>query len=117
MATVTITLRDGLKVGETLHHEAELRETTAGDVLDVGAASERLVQAPDQTWHLVSSPAQVAVEVLCRRLVRVGEFNGPFTPGILRKLSARDLLDVQRAADLMDGASVEAALRQAGEPG
>lgn len=117
MATVIVPLRDGLMVGKELHHEAELREATAGDVFDASAASERLVQAPDNTWHLVSSPGAVAVEILRRRLVRIGSFQGPFTITLLARLSTYDLGALQRAADTLDGASVEAAVRHAGEPG
>lgn len=117
MANVKVQLRDGLLIGKTLQYEIELREATAGDVLGASQESERLMQAPDKSWQLVSSPGEVVLNILRRRIVRAGTFEGPFTPEILYRLSAVDFQVLQVGADTLDRASEEAAMRRVGEPG
>lgn len=117
MATVIVTLRDGLMVGKELHHEAELREATLGDVLAATVESERLVLRPDNTgWELAASKTLMGVHLLRRQLMRVGAFQGPFTLLILERISSTDMALLQAAADTLDRAGA-AEVARAGEYG
>lgn len=115
MATVTVQLRDGLRVGEETHREAELREATVADLIDATAESERLVQTPQGEFQLVPSATMLGLHVLRRQIVRVGSHQGPFTVGELRKLSMFDLNALQALASQLEAASLGGA--RAGEPG
>jgi phage FluMu protein gp41 len=114
MATVPVLLRDGLTVGETVHREAELRETTAADVLDAAAASEQLREVSRGVYELVCSPTLLGLELLRRQVLRIGEHKGPLTAGELKKLSAYDLNLLQAAASALETASWGGA--RTGEP-
>jgi phage FluMu protein gp41 len=95
-ATVTITLKDGLQVGDQVLTEAELREITAGDVIEAQEEAEKLVQSADGP-RLVASPTLVGLGILRRQIKRIGSVQGPISVSELKKLSARDLnlLDVE----------------------
>jgi len=115
MATLTIPLRDGLRVGEETHREAELREGTVADLIDATSEAERLVQTPEGEYQLVPSATLLGLHVLRRQIVRIGGHAGPLTVGELRKLSAADLNALQAAALRLEAASLGGA--RAGEPG
>lgn len=85
METVKGTLQHGMKIGEAVHKDFELREATTGDMFD----AEREV-APDQ-------PLGFSGAMLCRQLIRIGTFEGPFTLGMLRKLKPTDFAILRRA--------------------
>ena len=78
MATKTVTLTHGLKVGDVVHRLAELRESTAGDLLDAIADAEAPVATP-QGYRLLASPALVDAHNLRRRVLRIGDHPGPLT--------------------------------------
>lgn len=108
MATVTITLPDGLTIGEQTFTEAEIREYSAGDMLDACDAAERVVPGPAGPV-LAASPSRTDAELLCRQVVRIGEHQGPLTIGELRRLSGRDLAALQAAAASLDAGAARAA--------
>jgi phage FluMu protein gp41 len=114
MATATVTLAQGLTIGETVHREAEIREATAGDVLDAMAEAERVVIVEGNP-ELLQSPARMALALLRRRVVRIGTFEGPFTPEIIKRLSAADLEALQHESARLDTASLKEALSTAGK--
>lgn len=107
MATVHVTLNKGLRVGEEVHVEAEIREASAGDLIDATEESEKLVATPDGGFQLLASPTLVGLNCLRRQIVRVGEHPGPLTLGELRKLSAHDLSLLQEKAQLLETASLK----------
>lgn len=112
MATVKATLLDGLTIGEKKHTAAELREYTAGDLIDAVDAGEKLVPMPDGP-ALVVSPSRVDLELLCRQIVRIGEHKGPLSLSELRRLSGRDLAALQSVAKQLDaGASISASAQR-----
>lgn len=111
MAESTVTLHDGLKLGEHTYYEAVIREATAGDVMDAQEASEKLVFAPSSDGSgveptLVTSPSKVSTEVLRRQIKRVGEISGPLSAEQLRKLSPGDMNRLMQATEELDGAAV-----------
>ena len=94
MAEVTVELDKGLVVGEKTHTTAVLRELTAGDIFDAQADAERIIQTPEGP-QLVASPSAVGVHTLRRQIVRIGEVEGPFSMGEMRKLAPIDLERLQ----------------------
>jgi phage FluMu protein gp41 len=106
MATIKVTLKDGLKIGEETHLEAELREANAGDMLDATEESERAVLTPEG-YKLLISPTQVGAQTLCRQIVKIGSHPGPLTMAELKKLSGRDLNTLQNKAMQLESADSE----------
>ncbi len=104
MANATITLRDGLKIGETTHTEAEIRDVTASDLIEATAESEKLVNVPDEGAQFVTSPALVGINTLRRQIVRIGDHKGPLSLAEIKRLSAVDLWLLQATVNKMDAA-------------
>lgn len=102
-----VTLIDGLKVGDKVHLEAELKLPDAQDIIDAGVQSERAVMT-QQGWLLLTSPTLIAQHTLCRQIVRIGDHKGPLSMAELGKLSAVDLQLLQARADQLDRAIAEA---------
>lgn len=110
--TTTFDLRDGLKIGETVHKECEMREATAADAID-GSAEGEVLRATPGGWVLVQSPALVEMNILRRQIVRVGEYSGPFTLEIVKTLSSFDLTMIRAVVEGYD----QAALLEVGQRG
>jgi phage FluMu protein gp41 len=104
MSNTTFTLFDGLQIGTTKHMEVELRVPNAGDIIDGGMESERLVPTPDGGFVLVQSPYMVGLNVLRRQIVRIGSHRGPISLSELRMLSRDDLGLIQQRAEQLDQA-------------
>lgn len=88
------TLKHGLAYGNSeeaeLQFDVELRELTAGDLIDAEAASERVVMT-NKGSALVSSPSRMGYELIRRAIVRIGVINGPLPFDMLKKLHQEDL--------------------------
>jgi phage FluMu protein gp41 len=108
MATVKVTLKKGLKVGEDVHKEAEIREATAGDMIEATEESERAVFVEGEGYKLLVSNTMLGVHTLCRQVVRIGEHPGPLTLAEIKKLSAQDLNLLQERAMMLENGSLEA---------
>lgn len=106
MATVTCILNKGLMIGETTHKDAEIREATAGDLIDATEESEKVVLTPDG-YQLVASPTMVGLNTLRRQIVRIGEYPGPLTLAELKKLSSKDISLLQEQAEIVESASLK----------
>ena len=113
MATLTITLTDGFKLGADILTEAVLREPTAGDVIDAQEESEKLVQTVDGP-RLVSSPTRCGTGMLRRQIVRIGNLEGPLSREDLSRLTPRDLGTLQNAAGKLEDASFAEVLAERG---
>ena len=111
MATITRELQDGLTIGDKKHTRAEIREYTAGDLIDASSAAERVVYT-DAGPVFVTSPTLMDMELMTRQVVRIGEHKGPLSIAELRKLSGRDLMTLQMMVKALDsGAANEVASR------
>ncbi len=111
MANTTIMLADGLTVGDVAHKLVELKEYTAGDLIDACAAAEKVVYT-EQGPALVASPTVTDMELLRRQIVRIGDHKGPLSMAELRRLSGRDLDALRNASGALDhGAALAAANR------
>lgn len=91
-ATVKGTLKHGLKIGETLHRDYELREAGTADLFDAEDS------APVNK-RLAFQGALIALQ-----LVKLGELSGPIDFKLIRKLHPADfdqlVADKQRADEL-----------------
>lgn len=86
------TLKKGLKIGEDVHRDFELQEANAGDLMDAEMNAD------------ITKPLNYSMALMAKQLARIGTFEGPFTPGLLRGLSQQDLRtlrDAQAELDLM----------------
>jgi len=108
MATIKVTLKKGLKIGEEVHHEAEIREASAGDLIDATEESERAVFIEGEGYKLLVSDTMLGLHALRRQIVRIGDHPGPLTLGELKKLSAGDLNLLQERAIMLENGSLEA---------
>lgn len=108
MASINVTLINGLTIGDKTHTEAELREFTAGDMIDACDAAEKVVPSENGPI-LVASPSRVDMELLCRQIVRIGDHKGPLSLAELRRLSGTDLAALQAAAACLESGAAAAA--------
>jgi len=119
MASVKIALKHGLKVGTDVLLDIELREPTAGDIVEAQEESEKLVLLPGSDGpkpQLVLSPTLVGVNVLRRQIVRIGNVQGPIDLGMMKKLHPEDLGLLNRKADELEQAMLaEITPRRAGQ--
>lgn len=115
MATVKVLLITGLTIGEIVHKLAEIREVTAGDLIDATEESERLVCTEEGEHILVASPTMVGLNTLRRQIVKIGDHKGPLTLGEIKKLSAADLNALQAQAQQLDQATLRG-IENAGKP-
>lgn len=103
MNTVTFKLKDGVKKFGKLHVDVTLRSATAGDIIDATQEAERLVITP-QGPALVASPILTGAQVTRRRVVKLGDMDGPIDMDLLKEFSADDLGLVQMKCDELDTA-------------
>ena len=115
-ASVPVKLEPGLTIGPDTYTEAELREATAGDMIDATAEAEKLVPTPNG-WQLVPSPLLVGLNILRRQIVRVGALPGPLPLDMLKKLSGVDLRLLQEAADNLESAGVSKSAAEVAQRG
>ena len=87
MKTTKGKLKHGLKIGDKLHKDFEMREATAGDMFE--AEKDAGVETP-----LAFSGAMMAYQ-----LDKVGDFEGPITFAMIGKLSPADY-NILREAQL-----------------
>jgi len=126
MATTKVPLIFGYKTvkkeQEIWHKEATLRESTAEDIIQASMESERVVNTEDG-YQLVTSPTLVGLYSLCRQIVSIGDIKGPFTLEEISKLKPADLSLLQKSAEKLDKAAMEALVQrgrsdgECGEPG
>jgi phage FluMu protein gp41 len=119
MTTITVTLDEGLRIGDDQYTEAEICALKSGDILDANLEAEKLELVPDLNGagevmgykpEFVKSPTLVFMHAL-RRRVSIGPLKAPLDIEQLRLLSPKDMDILQRHADLFDNASLEVAQR------
>ncbi len=107
-----VKLTTGLKVGDKPQITAILRQLTTGDLIDANKESEKVIATPTG-YTLLTSNAELGVNILRRQIVKIGEIEGPITLETFRKLSTEDFEILQQAAENLD----EAILAKAKERG
>ncbi len=83
-------LKHGMTIGATVHTEFELREALTEDLFE----AEKTVG--------VDTPITYSGALLCRQLVRIGDFTGPFTVRMLGKLKKADFRILRQAQAELD---------------
>lgn len=78
MANFVGTFKRGMKIGKDVHMEFELRPMTTEDLLDAE------LEVP------MGKPMNFNAALAALQLVRVGDFDGPFTINMVRKLDPVD---------------------------
>lgn len=98
MRKKSFSLMTGLKVGEAMALDAEIREGTYGDQLDATEAGFK--------------PGRVDLEMAMRRVVRIGSLQSP-SKEMLRMLTSADWVLIERAQRDMDR-EILAEMKEAG---
>lgn len=101
----SLTLPDGLTIGEAVHTQAVLREPTAGQIIRAAREAEVVIAGADGRPALAISPTLHCYTMLCYQVERIGDYPGPLTLATLGKLSARDLEALQLGVALFDQAA------------
>jgi phage FluMu protein gp41 len=78
MQTVTGTFVIGLSINGVTHKDFEIREPLVADMVE----AEK--EVPPTDLHAFN------VQMLCRVVTRIGDFKGPFTPGMFNGLKRPD---------------------------
>lgn len=78
MATFTGEFKKGMKIGGSTYKDFELRQMTTADMLDA-----ELVAPGNKPMNFNAALASL-------QLVRVGDYTGPFTLGMVRSLHPKD---------------------------
>lgn len=93
---------------EERQFDVELRQLTAGDIIDAEAASERMVMTPKGP-ALLSSPSRMGFELLRRSVGRIGKINGPLPMELLKTLHQADIELLLDKAELQRSAALATA--------
>jgi len=102
-----LTLKNGDDERMEIYKTFEMREPTAGDVIDASEESEKLVTVKDG-FEFVSSPALMGFHMLRRQIKKIGDISGPISVKNMRKLHPEDLEILQVAAENIDSATAGA---------
>lgn len=89
-STKTGTLKRGLKIGEAVHKDFELRQCTAADYF---AAEAQTAAVKDISYRAA---------LVSQQLVRIGTHEGPFSLAVLGKLTPGDLMRLIDARDELE---------------
>ena len=103
----SLTLTDGMKIGEHLYTRLTMAPLNAGEAIDAATAGEKVRFAPDGEPVIVTSPNIVSTERLRRQVKQLesddGEvLQGPIQMTDLRKMSEGDYRKLVEHADLID---------------
>lgn len=93
-ATRKGTLKYGLKVGDQVHKEFELRQATTGDYFDAEA-----VVGPQVA---TGGGIRMQAALITQQLVRIGKFEGPFTLELIGKLAPADFSALSAAREELE---------------
>lgn len=108
MTTIDITLKDGIRIGETIHQKIRLRELTIGEQLQAHTDAERVVATPNG-YTLVPSPSLLTFLTLLRQIVLVNDPGVFVSEEQLKKCSARDFDALIIASGKLETVILEAA--------
>lgn len=111
MATIRISLKDGVKMGDKTHMTVVMRELTPGDLIDAGMVSERAVETPEGYIFAVS-PTLMGMHALARQIESIGDYDGVIELSDLRRFSREDFEAIQLEAQKLDDAVIEAVMQR-----
>lgn len=119
MHKITGHLKDGIKIGDVVHTEFEMKTLTGLEYLECLADSEKVVQVPQADLvdannrpitktELVPSPSMMTINVSRKRLCRIGTIE-TVTDAIYQMLTPDDAMRILDKSDELDMALAEAA--------
>lgn len=97
----TLTLSDGLTIGEETHKVAVLRMPSAAQIMSAAREAEVVVFDQSGRPALATSPALLSFGMLAYQVASIGDYQGPFTPMVFGRLTGRDLDALQVAVGLL----------------
>lgn len=103
MAEITFSLENGLTKFGKLHQSVTIRSVTGGDIIDATQESERLIFTPEGP-ALIASPSLTGAHITRRRIVKIGDINGPLDLDLFKELSGDDLGLIQTKCEELDTA-------------
>jgi len=114
--SVLVMLPKGLRIGDDVYNDAELRELTAADIFAAQEAAEKLVYTPSKDGQLepgmVTSPARFGQELLRRQVVRIGDVQAKdISADVFGRLHSLDLAALEKAAHDLEQAAIKAVER------
>ncbi len=118
MSKTQFKLDHGIQTDKTTHFDVELRELTAGDIIEAEEEAEKLVNAGTSTqpqYALVRSDIKASMAILRRQIARIGDIQGPISEYELKKLHPEDLFIIQKHADAMDKAAAQVSTQDVGQ--
>lgn len=87
--TLSFTLPDGLKIGSEVHKEVEIRDITAGDIIEANERSREVFLTPEGPM-LMCPTDKIVRSMLCLIITKLGSLKMPLSPAEFNKLSAAD---------------------------
>ena len=100
MANKTITLKHGIKIDDQVCKTVELRDLTAGDVID---AAEKLYFGPGGVPYVVSSPIKTIAYALPKLIVKFGDLPIPVPKSVFQTLHIEDFNQLSKVYQQMRG--------------
>lgn len=101
MVNIKVELKQGLKVGEVVHKDVEVRSMTAGDSILANERAEKAYYMPDGSIQVAASPNLVGKYLLLRRIVKLGSLQPPLSEKELEALPYADyeylISEIQKA--------------------
>lgn len=106
----TFELIHGIKYGDKLQRTVTLRETTAGDIIDATAESEKLILTPDG-YQLIPSPSLNGANLIRKQIESIGEIQAPIEDKDYRSLHPDDFKLLQEESEKFDKACLELVIK------
>lgn len=103
MANKIITLKHGIKIDDQLYQTVELRDLTAGDVIEAEEQAEKLYFGPGNIPFVVSSPIKAIAYTLPKLIVKFGDLPIPLPKNVLETLHVEDFNQLTKIYQQMRG--------------
>lgn len=111
MVNIPFKLANGLKVGDVIHKDGELKELNIGEIFQVESESEELRFIGDEAV-LVRSPAKFGLGSLRRQINKLGNLEMPLSDELFEALTKTDMLILQKAAEELDKLAYKQVLKR-----
>lgn len=109
MVNLKVSLENGLKVGDKIHKELELKELNAREVYEVNADSEE-IRIIGKESIIIQSPSKVAFTTMRKQIAKLGDLKMPLSEEEFDNLSNTDLEIIQEASKQLNNVMREKVL-------
>lgn len=103
MVNIKILLENGLKVGDKIHKDCELKELNAREVYEINADAEE-IRIIGKDTIIIQSPSKVAMATLRKQIAKLGDLTMPLSEEEFGSLSNTDLEIIQEASKQLNKA-------------